>query len=165
MGLSALDFPFCFLAVRALGTERIGQWEHAIVTTVKEAVGKVLPLSKEVEGTVKEGEAQLKETMGMRKKVTEKEGEEEWSWGVEEAQVEASKDNASMLFLVLPFTLHVVASFLDFNVKETKEEYPGVLRKKDYVSLTRYSSFSQHYGPNSSSPTRYTNPSSSSAYH
>jgi len=99
MGLSALDFPFCFLAVRALGTERIGQWEHAIVTTVKEAVGKVLPLSKEVEGGLQEGELQLKEAVGMRKKEVAKEGEEEWSWGVEEAQKEASKDNASTFCL------------------------------------------------------------------
>jgi len=101
MGLSALDFPFCFLAVRALGTERIGQWEHAIVTTVKEAVGKVLPLSKEVEGGLQEGEVQLKEAVGMRKKDATKEGEEEWSWGVEEAQKEASKDNASTFCLFI----------------------------------------------------------------
>ncbi len=26
--LSALDFPLCFLAVRHLGTEKIGHWEH-----------------------------------------------------------------------------------------------------------------------------------------
>jgi len=104
MGLSALDFPFCFLAVRALGTERIGQWEHAIVTTVKEAVGKVIPLSKEVEGKVEEGEVQLKQAVGMKKEAAvTKEGEEEWSWGVEEAQKEASKDNAST-FLLLSFS-------------------------------------------------------------
>ncbi|RMZ86714.1 hypothetical protein DV736_g6061, partial [Chaetothyriales sp. CBS 134916] len=30
--LSALDFPFCFLAVRTLGTDRIGHWEHVIVS-------------------------------------------------------------------------------------------------------------------------------------
>lgn len=29
--LSALDFPFCFLAVRLLGTDRIGRWEHAVI--------------------------------------------------------------------------------------------------------------------------------------
>lgn len=29
--LSALDFPFCFLAVRWVGTERIGHWESVIV--------------------------------------------------------------------------------------------------------------------------------------
>jgi hypothetical protein len=31
LGLSVLDFPFCFLAVRLLGTDRIGRWEHAII--------------------------------------------------------------------------------------------------------------------------------------
>jgi len=105
MGLSALDFPFCFLAVRALGTERIGQWEHAVVTTVKEAVGRVIPLSKEAEGKIEQGEVQLKEAVGMRqeKKVGVKEGEDEWSWGVEEAQKEASKDNASMFSIMSPY--------------------------------------------------------------
>ena len=34
--LTALDFPFCFLAVRLLGTDRIGHWEHVILGTVKE---------------------------------------------------------------------------------------------------------------------------------
>jgi hypothetical protein len=33
--LSALDFPFCFLAVRALGTERIAHWEHAALEWIK----------------------------------------------------------------------------------------------------------------------------------
>lgn len=35
LGLSALDFPFCFLAVKWLGTETIGHWEHVIVSNVK----------------------------------------------------------------------------------------------------------------------------------
>ena len=30
-GLSALDFPFCFLAVRLIGPDRIGEVEHKIV--------------------------------------------------------------------------------------------------------------------------------------
>ena len=30
-----MDFPFCFLAVRLAGPERIGQIEHAILTRVK----------------------------------------------------------------------------------------------------------------------------------
>lgn len=38
LALSALDFPFCFLAVRTLGTDRIGHWEHVIVTHVKDLV-------------------------------------------------------------------------------------------------------------------------------
>lgn len=35
LALSALDFPFCFLAVKQLGTDRIGQWEHAVLSYVK----------------------------------------------------------------------------------------------------------------------------------
>jgi N-terminal acetyltransferase 2 len=31
IGLTILDFPLCFLAVRLLGTERIGHWEHVII--------------------------------------------------------------------------------------------------------------------------------------
>jgi hypothetical protein len=33
--LSALDFPFCFLAVKLLGTDRIGRWEHVVMSYVK----------------------------------------------------------------------------------------------------------------------------------
>ena len=35
--LSALDFPFCFIAVRWLGTDRIGHWEHVAVEWIKRA--------------------------------------------------------------------------------------------------------------------------------
>lgn len=35
LGLSLLDFPFCFLAVRLAGPERIGQIEHSILSFVK----------------------------------------------------------------------------------------------------------------------------------
>lgn len=38
MLLSALDFPFCFAAVRYLGTDRIGRYEHVVVKWVKSAV-------------------------------------------------------------------------------------------------------------------------------
>ena len=41
--LSALDFPFCFIAVRSLGTERIGSWEQAVVEWVKRAVPVQIP--------------------------------------------------------------------------------------------------------------------------
>ena len=36
--LSALDFPFCFLAVKTLGTEKIGRWEHVVMTKIKDLV-------------------------------------------------------------------------------------------------------------------------------
>lgn len=43
LALSALDFPFCFLAVRALGTDRIGQWEHNVVQYVKSVIAIPFP--------------------------------------------------------------------------------------------------------------------------
>lgn len=36
--LSGLDFPFCFLAVRTLGTDRIGRWEHIVLSWIKSVV-------------------------------------------------------------------------------------------------------------------------------
>ncbi|KAI7132057.1 hypothetical protein KC352_g31100, partial [Hortaea werneckii] len=39
MGLSALDFPFCFMAVRWLGTDRIAHAEHLIAEAFWSAAG------------------------------------------------------------------------------------------------------------------------------
>ena len=41
--LSALDFPFCFLAVRLIGTEKIAAAEHAVVNFVKRAIPFQIP--------------------------------------------------------------------------------------------------------------------------
>lgn len=38
MLLTALDFPFCFAAVRYLGADRIGHYEHVLVESVKSAI-------------------------------------------------------------------------------------------------------------------------------
>ncbi|KAF1811128.1 hypothetical protein P152DRAFT_374950, partial [Eremomyces bilateralis CBS 781.70] len=43
LALSALDFPFCYLAVRWLGTDRIGRWEHKILGGFWWMVGMVAP--------------------------------------------------------------------------------------------------------------------------
>lgn len=42
-GLSALDFPFCFAAVRLLGVDRIGHFENVAVQTFKDAFHTVWP--------------------------------------------------------------------------------------------------------------------------
>jgi hypothetical protein len=58
LGLSALDFPFCFVAVRLLGVERIGHWEHVIVSSVKDVFKSVWPQAESgsaAEGDVGEG--------------------------------------------------------------------------------------------------------------
>ncbi|RDW59384.1 uncharacterized protein DSM5745_11079 [Aspergillus mulundensis] len=41
--LSALDFPFCFAAVKLLGADKIGHYEHVIVESFKGAVNRVWP--------------------------------------------------------------------------------------------------------------------------
>ncbi|KAF3388301.1 hypothetical protein F1880_003519 [Penicillium rolfsii] len=57
LGLSALDFPICFVAVRFIGVERIGYWEHVVVSSVKDAFKSVWPQgeSGSVEGGDGEG--------------------------------------------------------------------------------------------------------------
>lgn len=56
LALSALDFPFCFLAVRTIGTERIGEYEHVAVEKLRgwwNSLG-VLPVWKEREAELKQ---------------------------------------------------------------------------------------------------------------
>lgn len=67
--MSAIDFPFCFLAVQILGPERVGRWEHAVVNAVKSVLAIAFPSlgessevkeaigGDEVEKQVKNGEA------------------------------------------------------------------------------------------------------------
>lgn len=43
LGLSALDFPFCFLAVRLLGTDRIGHYEEVVKDGFWNLVRLVIP--------------------------------------------------------------------------------------------------------------------------
>lgn len=43
LGLSALDFPFCFLAVRLLGTDRIGHYEEVVKDAFWNLVRLVIP--------------------------------------------------------------------------------------------------------------------------
>ncbi|OKL58894.1 hypothetical protein UA08_05784 [Talaromyces atroroseus] len=50
--LSALDFPFCFAAVRLLGVERIGHYEHLIIEKVKQLYYSVVPLERHTEGEI-----------------------------------------------------------------------------------------------------------------
>jgi hypothetical protein len=57
LALSALDFPFCFAAVRLLGVERIGYYEHVVVSFVKDRLKSVWPVK--VEDVDEDGQGQL----------------------------------------------------------------------------------------------------------
>lgn len=88
MGLSALDFPFCFLAVRLLGTDRIGHWEHVVVSGLKRLVG--------METVAPAGSSEVSAGQLVRQEGAGAGTGEEDSWGLEEAEKEAKKDSASM---------------------------------------------------------------------
>lgn len=78
LALSAADFPFCFLAVRWLGTDRIGRWEHAVIQAFWNSVETVYPGARARSETVLPDGAR-----------------EGGNWGVEEADAEAKSDSAS----------------------------------------------------------------------
>jgi hypothetical protein len=44
LALSALDFPFCFAAVRLLGVDRIGHLEHVVIEGAKDVLRSVWPI-------------------------------------------------------------------------------------------------------------------------
>ncbi|QIW97903.1 hypothetical protein AMS68_003421 [Peltaster fructicola] len=52
LALSALDFPFCFLAVRLAGPERIGQLENRILSTISPYTAPVWHFIEPVAGPV-----------------------------------------------------------------------------------------------------------------
>jgi len=96
MGLSALDFPFCFLAVRLLGTDRIGHWEHVVVSGLKRLVG-MDTMAPAGSGEVPAGHPARREGAGAGT------SEDDSNWGLEEAEKEAKKDSASMYARVQDF--------------------------------------------------------------
>jgi hypothetical protein len=83
MALTVLDFPFCFLAVRSLGTERIGHYEHVIVEAFKNTFG----LNKHKEASSgSEGTAEA----------TAREGELGYAGGIEAAEAKNQGAEACM---------------------------------------------------------------------
>ncbi|RFU76673.1 peptide alpha-n-acetyltransferase [Trichoderma arundinaceum] len=94
--LSVLDFPFCFLLVKVVGTERIGQVEHFVVSKV----AKLIPESvreewREYRASLKREEQQHLGGSEISDKV------EMVGWGVEQAQ-ERNKEEASEFARRLP---------------------------------------------------------------
>ena len=60
LALTVADLPFCFLAVKYIGAERIAHAEHVVVGGAKELVGRVFPnlFSKDSEEDAEEEVAQ-----------------------------------------------------------------------------------------------------------
>ncbi|KAI8624823.1 hypothetical protein F5Y19DRAFT_480202 [Xylariaceae sp. FL1651] len=121
LSLSVLDFPFCFLLVRVVGTDRIGELEHFVVSNVK----KVIPQSvrerwNEYRKALKEAE---REQLG-NDEISEH--VEMAGWGVEEAQ-QRNKAEASLgTQLALAYAIH--KSFIFLRVPLTAAVTPKVVK-------------------------------------
>ncbi|OLN85980.1 hypothetical protein CCHL11_05351 [Colletotrichum chlorophyti] len=119
--LSVLDFPFCFLLVRIVGTDKIGQLEHWLMTNVK----KVIPES--IQNWWSEYRAAL------RKAETEQFGNDDLGetvemagWGVEEAQARNRAEASLGTQLALAYAIH--KSFIFLRVPLTAAVTPKVVK-------------------------------------
>ncbi|KIX04702.1 uncharacterized protein Z518_05572 [Rhinocladiella mackenziei CBS 650.93] len=129
--LSALDFPFCFLAVKLLGTDRIGHWEHVILSHIKELLK--WPLPKEAKEQVDGASGQLKDgpeiEEGATKRVLEEPNETYavQDHGYKEAEAANRGDNASIWTqLALAYAVH--KSFIFLRVPLTAAVLPKVVK-------------------------------------
>ncbi|KAL0942536.1 peptide alpha-N-acetyltransferase [Colletotrichum truncatum] len=119
--LSILDFPFCFLLVRVVGTDRIGQLEHWVTSHVK----KIIPES--VQNWWTEYRAALS------KAETEQFGNDDISeavemagWGVEEAEARNKAEASLGTQLALAYAIH--KSFIFLRVPLTAAVTPKVVK-------------------------------------
>ncbi|KAF2840824.1 hypothetical protein M501DRAFT_902684, partial [Patellaria atrata CBS 101060] len=121
MLLSALDFPFCFLAVRVLGTDRIGRWEHAVIDAFWAVVRIPFPDAERkkeaIGGPEDEGPAEA----------TVREGAVGWSEEVDEAVANNTGANATIWTqLALAYAIH--KSFIFMRVPLTAAVTPKVVK-------------------------------------
>ena len=101
--LTALDFPICFAAVRWLGTDRIGHWEHVIVDGIKGILPYPLSSTKTVQeaeggavGSIEGTQARLEE-FGVVDPDSAEVGVPGTDHGVKEAEQRNKSENASKL--------------------------------------------------------------------
>ncbi|KAH8687764.1 hypothetical protein BGZ60DRAFT_394409 [Tricladium varicosporioides] len=114
--LSALDFPFCYLLVRSLGTDRIGEWEHIIISNIK----RLIPES--VKQTWHTWRTTMKNAAG--KEASEK--VEMAGWGVEEAEERNKRDASLATQLALAYAIH--KSFIFVRVPLAAAITPKVVK-------------------------------------
>ncbi|KAL4813042.1 hypothetical protein BDW67DRAFT_168960 [Aspergillus spinulosporus] len=105
--LSALDFPFCFAAVKLLGADKIGHYEHVVVESIKGAVNKVWP------GAFKESEEE-----------SENENAEAQAGGKKKSPVEEA---SLWTQLALAYAIH--KSFIFVRVPLTAAITPKVVKQ------------------------------------
>jgi len=121
LALSALDFPFCYLLVRYLGTDRIGEWEHSIVSNVKRIIpDSIKNIWHEWRVSVMAAERGMTGGEQINKQV------EMAGWGVEEADERNKKDASLATQLALAYAIH--KSFMFIRVPLTAAVTPKVVK-------------------------------------
>ncbi|OAQ97232.1 hypothetical protein LLEC1_02992 [Akanthomyces lecanii] len=122
LALSVLDFPFCFLLVRIVGTDTIGKIEHAVVSTVSQLIpDSIRQKWREYWQSVKKtesdtiGNEDVSGTMEMM------------SWGVERAQEHHNEEASLGTQLALAYAIH--KSFIFLRVPLTAALTPKIVKK------------------------------------
>ncbi|ODA80304.1 hypothetical protein RJ55_03262 [Drechmeria coniospora] len=121
LALSVLDFPFCFLLVRVVGTDKIGKIEQRVVSSVSSVVPesvreKLHEYWRSIKGVETQtlGDDYISETVEMA------------GWGLEEAQ-ERNQEEASLATqLALAYAIH--KSFIFLRVPLTAAVTPRIVK-------------------------------------
>ncbi|KAI0881648.1 uncharacterized protein GGS22DRAFT_171524 [Annulohypoxylon maeteangense] len=121
LGLTVLDFPFCFLLVRSVGTERIGEIEHYIVSHIS----KLIPQS------VRDWWNEYREALKSAKKERQDSGgvdehDDAADWGVGEAEKRHKAEASLGTQLALAYAIH--KSFIFLRVPLTAAITPKVVK-------------------------------------
>ena len=95
--LTALDFPFCFLAVRWLGTDRIGHWEHVLVAWFWSVVPYPFPARETPQAVEFESVGKKAEEYGVVSEQNEV-SVPGYDHGVKEAEKRNQSENASKCY-------------------------------------------------------------------
>ena len=95
LALTALDLPFCFLAVRWLGTERIGHWEHAILAWFWRIVPYPSPNAEEAHNAEPQTAGKRREEYGVVASKGEEVGVPVYDHDVVEAEKRNQSEDAS----------------------------------------------------------------------
>ncbi|KAK8879074.1 peptide alpha-n-acetyltransferase nat2 [Apiospora arundinis] len=121
LAMSVLDFPFCFLLVRVVGTDRIGALEHWVVSNAKKVIPEdVKTWWHDYRTAMKKAE---EENLG-NDDISE--GVEMATWGVEEAEARNKAEASLGTQLALAYAIH--KSFIFIRVPLTAAVTPKVVK-------------------------------------
>ncbi|KAH7358523.1 hypothetical protein B0T11DRAFT_284626 [Plectosphaerella cucumerina] len=120
--LSVLDFPFCFLLVRVVGTDRIARLEHWVVSHVSQFIPEsVKDKWADLRVSFKKSDPEDIPGFDVAQKGTDAAG-----WGVEAAQLRNDTEASLGTQLALAYAIH--KSFIFLRVPLTAAVTPKVVK-------------------------------------